>query len=57
MASIVAWVVAHKVLEVSALFFISEALSLIPSVQANGIFQFIFNWLKKEQASQAPAQV
>jgi hypothetical protein len=29
------------------LFGISEALSLIPSVQSNGIFQLIFNILKK----------
>lgn len=29
------------------LFGISEALSLIPGIQANGVFQFIFNVLKK----------
>ncbi len=29
-----------------ALFAISEALSLIPSVKANGMFQLIFNALK-----------
>lgn len=31
---------------VSALLAISEALSMIPSVKANGIFQAIFNTLK-----------
>ena len=30
-----------------ALFAVSEALSLIPAVQSNGVFQFIFNTLKK----------
>jgi hypothetical protein len=32
---------------VLVLFGISEALSLIPQVQANGVFQLIFNVLKK----------
>lgn len=31
---------------VSALFAVSELLSLIPSVKANGVFQLIFGWLK-----------
>ncbi len=30
-----------------ALFAVSEALSLIPSVKSSGVFQFIFNTLKK----------
>lgn len=30
-----------------ALFAVSEALSLIPAVKSNGIFQLIFNALKK----------
>jgi len=29
-----------------ALFATSEALSLIPSVKANGVFQLVFGWLK-----------
>jgi hypothetical protein len=31
---------------VGALFAVSEALSLIPAVKSNGVFQFIFNLLK-----------
>lgn len=30
-----------------ALFAVSEALSMIPSINANGVFQLIFNALKK----------
>lgn len=36
-----------------ALFFISEALALIPSVKANSVFTFIFNLLKSKQPPQA----
>jgi len=32
-----------------ALFAVSEALSLVPSVKANGIFQLVFGWLKAIQ--------
>ena len=32
---------------VSALFAVSEALSLIPAVKSNGIFQLVFNVIKK----------
>jgi len=28
---------------------LSEALSLIPSIKANGLFQLIFGWLKKSK--------
>ena len=31
----------------AALFAVSEALSLIPQVKSNGVFQFVFNVLKK----------
>lgn len=33
----------------AALLVVSEALSLIPAVKANGIFQMVTNWLKKAQ--------
>ncbi len=32
---------------VTALFAVSEALSLIPQVKSNGIFQLVFNVIKK----------
>lgn len=32
---------------ISALFAVSEALSLIPAVKSNGVFQLIFNVIKK----------
>ena len=31
----------------TALFLVSEALSFIPAVKANGVFQLIFGWLSK----------
>lgn len=33
----------------SALLVISEALSLIPAIKSNGIFQMVVNFLKKNQ--------
>lgn len=30
-----------------ALFAVSEALSLIPAIKSNGVFQFVFNTIKK----------
>jgi hypothetical protein len=40
-------VLANKVVILSALFAISEALSLIPAVKSNGIFQAVFKILGK----------
>lgn len=31
----------------TALYAVSEALSLIPSVKANGTIQLVFGWIKK----------
>lgn len=41
------FIVVNKVVLALLLFAISEALSLIPSVKANGIFQFIYGLIKK----------
>ena len=38
--------VKHTIIVVMALLAISEALSLIPQVKSNGIFQVIYNLLK-----------
>lgn len=35
------------VIILGAAFAVSEALGLIPSIKSNGVFQFIFNALKK----------
>ena len=40
---------ANSTVIFGALFFVSEALALIPSVKANGVFQMIFGWLQSEQ--------
>ena len=36
----------HTIIVVTALLAISEALSLIPQVKSNGVFQVIYNLLK-----------
>jgi hypothetical protein len=32
-----------------ALFFLSEALALVPGIKANSVFQMVFGWLQSEQ--------
>ena len=39
-------IVEHTIIVVMALLAISEALSLIPQVKSNGVFQVIYNLLK-----------
>jgi len=34
---------------ITGLLLLSEALSLIPAVKANGIFQLLFGWLKTQK--------
>jgi TctA family transporter len=46
MAGVIGWITANWALILGVLFGISEALSLIPGVQANGVFQLIVNILK-----------
>ena len=41
------FIIAHKAEILGVLWGLSEALSFIPSVKANGIFQVIFNSIKK----------
>jgi hypothetical protein len=40
------WIVANWPVLVAVLLGVSEALTLIPSIKSNGIFQLIFNVLK-----------
>ena len=40
-------IIAHKAEILGFLFALSEVLSLIPSVKANGVFQMVFTALKK----------
>ena len=49
MANLINWVMANKAVVFAALFFLSEALALIPSIKANSVFQLVFGFLQKEQ--------
>jgi hypothetical protein len=40
------FIIDNKVIFLGVALAISEALSLIPSVKANGIFQLIVGWLR-----------
>jgi hypothetical protein len=55
MQTIIDWVLANKVAIVMILFLLSEALSFIPQVAANGVFQAIFNAVKWLKAKVIPA--
>jgi len=44
-----AFLQANATVIFAGLFFVSEALALIPSVKANSVFQMIFGWLQSEQ--------
>lgn len=46
MQDVVNFIAANKLTILGVLFGISELLSFIPSVKANGVFQLIFNALK-----------
>lgn len=41
------FIIAHKAEILGVLWGLSEALSFIPAIKANGIFQMIFEALKK----------
>lgn len=47
------WLQENWALVVAVLFGVSEALALIPGIQANSVFQLIFNALKALQAPKA----
>lgn len=51
MTSILAFLSAHETSLLAGLFFLSEALALIPGIQANSVFQLVFGWLKSKQPS------
>lgn len=36
----------HQAMILGVLFGVSEALSMIPGVESNGVFQLVFNFLK-----------
>lgn len=55
MQAVIDFLIANKLVIVTFLFFVSEALSLIPSISANGVFQMIFGWVKKAKDALAPA--
>lgn len=44
------WVMSNMTVILGVLFGVSEALSFIPGVAANGVFQAIYNFLKGKQA-------
>ena len=41
------FIIDHKEIILGILFGISELLSFVPSIKANGVFQFIFDLLNK----------
>lgn len=47
MESIITLLSPHVTVIVAALFAVSEALSLIPTVKANGVFQLAFGLIRK----------
>jgi len=47
MEAIIAFLLLHKVVILSALLAISELLALIPQLKANSIFQLIVGMIKK----------
>lgn len=53
MPAFVTWFVAHQALVYGVLFGVSEALAVIPGIQANSIFQVVYNFLKGKQAPKA----
>lgn len=47
--SAINFILAHQVEILAGALAISEALSMIPGIAANGIFQAIFNFLKSKK--------
>lgn len=46
MAGVIAWIQANGAMFFGVLFAISEAIGMIPSIKASGVFQSIYNVLK-----------
>jgi hypothetical protein len=55
MMNLISLLMENKFAIVMALFSISEALSYIPAIKANGIFQLIFGFLSKAKEEVKPA--
>lgn len=52
-----AWCLAHPAVFVLAVLFImSEAMALNPNIKANGLFQLVLGFIKKQPAAQELAQ-
>jgi hypothetical protein len=45
MSGFIAWIVGNKAVVLGVLFFLSEALALIPGIGANSVFQLVFGWI------------
>lgn len=58
MSAFLAWIAANKAVVLGVLFFLSEALALIPGIGANSVFQLVFGWIAdayKALVGSAPA--
>lgn len=49
MAGLITWVSLHSSMILAAMLVASEALALIPGVQANSLFQLVSGWLKSQK--------
>ena len=54
MAAVIAFVNDNKAIILAALFFLSEALALIPALKANSVFQLVYGLLAKAQPTELP---
>lgn len=52
MQILMAWLTANQTMILGFGWAISEALSMIPAIKANGVFQLIFGWLKSNKDAQ-----
>lgn len=52
MSTAITFVVENKAVIIGALFAVSELLSLVPSVKANGIFQAVYNFLSRQRKAE-----
>lgn len=52
--SAIQWLIANWAMLASVLFGLSETLALIPGIQANSVFQAIYNFLKGIVSKPAP---
>jgi hydrogenase/urease accessory protein HupE len=49
MQGLIDFYVANQVMILGVALALSEGLSLVPGVKANGIFQLVFGWLKSKK--------